>query len=303
MYKVIVAFITGFLVLAFGMRLCNSDESEKYEGVQPDHIEYQEELHRSKQDSFDSEIDFNSNQDSRLPVMDHYLDLEFPCLTKNVPEQILIRKSYSVSYNCNTKCPNWVAWHLSSDHTDGPISRRGIPYTADNDIKGPRQEVDDWDSIKYIRIWDHGHMCPAGDNKWDRTAMEQTFLLSNFCPQNQQLNGGDWRILEEKCRLWANKYKDVYIACGPIYYDSMNVKKLKNKIWIPDAFFKVILRLNKLPMAIGFIYPNEANHHSLEYYAVSVDSVENITGIDFFYNLPDSLENNLEASFDFVLWN
>lgn len=301
MYKVIIAFVIGFLVLAFGVRQCNSDESEIYECDQTDQIDYQKEDHSPIQDRFDSDIDSKSNQVSRTPEV-YNLGMESPLLTKNVPEQILIRKSYSVSYNSDTKCPNWVAWHLSSDHTDGPISRRGIPYTADNDIRGPRQEVEDWDSIKFIRIWDHGHMCPAGDNKWDRVAMEETFLLSNFCPQNQQLNGGDWRILEEKCRKWANKYADIYIACGPIYFDSLNVRKLKNKIWIPDAFYKVILCLNKKPKTIGFICPNTGDSHSLKDYAVSVDKVEEITGIDFFFNLSDSVEEIIESQFDYRSW-
>lgn len=301
MYKVIVAVVIGFLVLAFGVRQCNSDESEIYESDQNDQIDYQEEDHSPIQDRSDSVIVSKTNQESRTSEV-YNLGMESPFLTKNVPEQILIRKSYSVSYNSDTKCPNWVAWHLSSEHTDGPISRKAILYTADDDIRGPRQEVEDWDSIKFIRIWDHGHMCPAGDNKWDRVAMEETFLLSNFCPQNQQLNGGDWRILEEKCRKWAIKYKDIYIACGPIYYDSLNVRKLKNKIWIPDAFYKVVLCLNKTPKTIGFICPNTEDSHSLKDYAVSVDKVEEITGIDFFYQLSDSVEEKIESQFDYRSW-
>lgn len=303
MYKIIIAFTIAILILAIGMRQCNDDDTELESGVNPEQVDITKDNTESKiEKKDDNKKSEPETKKESLPSEDYKPGLETPQLTIDLPEQILIRKSYSVSYNKDTKCPNWVAWHLTSEHTDGPISRRGIPYIADNEIKGPRQEVEDWDSIKYIRIWDHGHMCPAGDNKWDRVAMEESFLLSNFCPQNQQLNGGDWRILEEKCRKWANKYADIYIACGPIYFDSLNVRKLKNKIWIPDAFYKVILCLNKTPKAIGFICPNVGEGHSLDHYAVSVDRVEEITGIDFFFILNDTIENNIEAIFNFNEW-
>ena len=229
------------------------------------------------------------------------VDLEIPKIIDVLPEQILKREGYTLSYNKTTKCANWVAWHLTKEHTDGSWSRRGLSYFEDTEAELPRQEPWDW-KINPNR-YDHGHMCPAGDNKWSKLAMEQSFLLTNMCPQNRILNGGDWKELEEKCRDWANKYGDIYIVCGPIYYNGKNETMGGNKeIWVPDAFYKVILCMEGTPKTIGFIYPNIGTHCPMSYYVLPVNDVEAKTGIDFFYTLTDDLEESIEAEADLFLW-
>lgn len=225
---------------------------------------------------------------------------ELPQILSAHHEQILRRESYTVSYNNKTKVANWVAWHLTCEHTDGPCKRDGIPYMVDEDIEGLRQELEDWYGHD-LQI-DHGHMCPAGDNKWSKKAMEETFLLTNMCPQNSELNRGDWEKLESRCRGWAKHYGEVWIACGPIFYSDAYETIGVNKVGVPDAFFKVVLRMGKKPAALGFIYPNEGTHHSMEHYVMTVDEVEDKTGIDFFHNLPDSIENMVESTIDFKHW-
>lgn len=227
-------------------------------------------------------------------------DLCLARMTASRPEQILQRVGYTTSYNSNTKCPNWVAWHLTETHTDGPWSRKGIPYMIDEEVEGPRQELEDWDN--HGLPLDHGHMCPAGDNKWSKQAMEASFLLTNFCPQNRDLNQGDWEKLESRCRGWARHYGEVYIASGPIFYSSKYKTIGDNKVGIPDAFFKVVLRMGKRPAALGFIYLNQGGHKDMSQYVVTVDEVEAKTGIDFFYNLPDDVENVIEAEADIKKW-
>ena len=139
-------------------------------------------------------------------------------------------------------------------------------------------------------------MAPAADMKWNKQAMEESFYMSNICPQNPNLNRGDWNDLEEKSRQWAKKYGAVYIACGPIY-DPKRPKRIgNNKVAVPHAFYKVILINDKKnPQAIGFIFPNSAGHKPLKKYIVTVDSVEKRTNIDFFPALPDEVENRIEA--------
>ena len=215
-------------------------------------------------------------------------------------EQILYRKGYTVSYNSITKNPNWVAWHLSKEHSNGPWVRDGIPYMVDQDVNGARQELEDWNDKD--PLIEHGHMCPAADNKWDEQAMIQSFLLTNICPQNRDLNRGDWDYLENRCRGWARHFGDIYIIAGPIFYTE-NYKTIgSNKVGIPDAFFKVLLCMNKKPKALGFIYPNESEHHKMPHYLHSVDEVEEITGIDFFFNLPDEIEVEVESTSDLSKW-
>lgn len=225
--------------------------------------------------------------------------LEIPSLLRSQSNQILVREGYTTSYNKDTKNPNWVAWHLTSAHTSGEWSRKGIPFMEDNEVKGEQQDNDAYRRTS-LPV-DHGHMCPAGDNKWSAKAMEQSFLLTNICPQNSNLNRGDWNELEERCRGWARQYGEIWIACGPIFYNEIYTT-IGNKIGVPDAFFKVVLRLGKKPKALGFIYPNEGSNHRMSHYILPVDEVEIKTGIDFFYNLPDEIENVVETSSNLSEW-
>ena len=238
-----------------------------------------------------------------------------PRKTSSKEEILIHRIAYELSYNTETRQPNWVAWRLTSEHTDGPFPRKGVPYydesgkaigissfsedvirgdyIVDLDVPSPRQEHVDWK--EHPTGIDHGHMCPAADCKWDKGAMNQSFLLTNMCPQNHDLNGGDWDKLENKCRTWAKHYGEIYIVAGPIFKNEERRLFGINKIPIPDAFFKVILCTSGNPKALGFIFPNNGTQHKLEDYVLPVDDVERITGIDFFPALPDDIESEVEA--------
>lgn len=145
-------------------------------------------------------------------------------------------------------------------------------------------------------------MCPAADNKWSKKAMEESFLFTNMCPQNGNLNRGDWNEMEMACRKWAKKYGDLYIVCGPILYKGKHKTIGKNKVVVPEAFFKVVLRTGDDPQAIGFIYKNTSGNRPKDSYVNTVDEVERITGIDFFPSLPDDVEKKVEAECDLGLW-
>ena len=226
--------------------------------------------------------------------------LEIPTSKANVPSLLLYREGYTTSYNADTRTPNWVAWHLTANHTNGPAKRKGIIFQADEDIPVPR--VDTYD---YMRSgYDRGHMCPAGDNHWSQKAMEQSFLMTNICPQVPALNSGLWNTIEKQCRTWAHEYGDVYIVCGPIYFNQKHQTIGKNKIQVPEAFFKVVLRLKDEPKAIGFICRNaSAKGRKKTDYVNSVDEVERITGMDFFSQLPDDIEQQIEGQADIKDWN
>lgn len=242
---------------------------------------------------------------------------------KSMPSQILRRIAYVTSYNHETKCPNWVAWHLTKEHLDGPHKRNGVPYYDDEgramgigavndtifhggyfldlEAEEPRQLLSDWAGERYNMT--HGHLCPAGDNKWNRAAMNQTFLLTNICPQAGKLNSGGWNSLENKCRSWAGRFGDIYIVSGPIY-EGGRVRRTfgDSKVAVPDAFFKVVLCTNGRPKAIGFIYPNDDESHSMADMVCSVDHVEKVTGIDFFPSLPNKVEKEIESKDEWKNW-
>ena len=217
--------------------------------------------------------------------------LEIPVALKKRDEIVLKRIGYTASYNNTYKTPNWVAWELTREETQGKEDRKD-KFVPDPDLPEPRVEHADYTRSGY----DRGHMAPAADMKWSEEAMAQSFYMSNICPQNQKLNRDDWGDLEETCREWAKKYGRVYIVCGPIY-DKKNPKRIgKHQVAVPDRFFKVVLIENrKNPMAMGFLFDNAAHHQALEKYMVTVDSVEAVTKLDFFSKLSDSVENRIEA--------
>lgn len=217
--------------------------------------------------------------------------LEIPIMQSSTGGQILKRKGYTLSYNADYKTPQWVAWELTKKETKGKEGRTD-KFLPDPDVRGAKAYTSDYTKSGY----DRGHMAPAADMKWSKQAMEESFYLSNICPQNPNLNRGDWNDLEEKSRQWAKKHGVIYVACGPIY-DTKRPKRIgNNKVAVPDAFYKVVLiNAKKNPQAIGFIFPNKAGHKPLKKYIVSVDSVEKRTNIDFFPALPDEIENRIEA--------
>lgn len=223
-----------------------------------------------------------------------------PAPLKGVPEQILTRKGYITSYNKEHKTPNWVAWELTSEKLI-ERERRTNKFLPDPDL--PDNEAVTTTDYKGAGI-DRGHMCPAGDNRWHWKAMQESFYMTNICPQNHNLNRGDWKELEEDCRKWAKKEGKIYIICGPIFYKQKHRTIGKEQIiTVPEAFFKVILSMKGTPKAIGFIYKNTSGNHPLDSYVNSVDEVERITGIDFFPALPDELEKKVEATYNLSLWN
>lgn len=223
--------------------------------------------------------------------------LELPAPLKNKKEMILRRKSYTVSYNKETKCPNWVAWHLTAEHVDGTVPRyKG--YLEDEDVPQPRATDDDYRGSG----WSHGHMCPAGDNKWSEQAMQESNLLTNMCPQNRSLNSGIWNRIEQDCRRWARKYGNVYIVCGPVLMRKEHETIGKNKVVVPEAFFKVVLCLQGKPKAMGFVVRNNEGKKKRDQFINTVDDVERITGYDFFSALPDSIEKVVEANADIKEW-
>ena len=224
---------------------------------------------------------------------------ELPSRLKDRPEMIIERTGYTVSYNRETRCPNWVAWHLTKSHTSGRNQRSGEIFTEDSSVPAPRATDGDYYNSRY----DRGHMCPAGDNKWDAKAMEESFLFTNICPQNHGLNKYEWNDVEMLCRQWARKYGAVDIVCGPLYENGAEPRFIgKNKVRVPDAFFKVVLCRQGTPKAIAFVFRNHGKKMAVEEAVRSVDDVERMTGIDFFFNLDDRTERTVEAHAELADW-
>ena len=226
-----------------------------------------------------------SQPDTDAPLM------EIPVMDAKKQGQVLYRTGYTLAYDQKTRTPQWVAWELTKKETNGKEERTN-KFQPDPDAKGPKVVTYDYSNSGY----DRGHMAPAADMKWSKKAMEESFYMTNICPQNHNLNTSDWGELENKSRQWARRYEKVHIVCGPIYTGKRKEYIGDNRVRVPDAFFKVILINHaKKQVALAFLFDNESGERPLTEYLTSVDKVEKLTGMDFFSALPDDLENRLEA--------
>ena len=225
-------------------------------------------------------------------------ELDIPESTTKRPEQIITHAGYTVSYNPEWRIPNWVSYELTRDETEGKLDRSD-DFEVDPKVKGVCPSNEDYKRSGY----DRGHMAPAADMKWNSTVMKECFYYSNMCPQKHSLNAGRWKTLEEKVRDWAQQDSAIVIVCGPIV--DKGYSTIGNaRVAVPQRFFKVILiPFLKKPRAIGFIMKNEKEELPLSSYAVSVDRVEKITGLDFFSALPDDVENSIESSNSTYGWS
>ena len=246
---------------------------------------------------------FDASAAARVPeellTEDVLLNIDIPLPLKGVSEQILYRKNYIVSYNKDYKIPNWVAWHLTAEQTDGDIKRPGNAWHEDTDVPMPRATREDYRGTS----WTHGHMCPAGDNKWDSEAMYETFLLTNCCPQHGKLNSGVWNEIERSCRRWAERFGDVYIICGPILLRQEHETIGENHVVVPEAFFKVVACLNDThTKGIGFVCRNSAGKQKKDLHVNSIREVERITGMTFFPHLSKKMAEKVKNGRDLEEW-
>ena len=216
---------------------------------------------------------------------------------KNIP---LKRYAYRVWYSEQMRIPLAVSWYLTGSHVSGNYKRKGVAFHPDSTVRNPVTTFD------YMQSgYSRGHMCPSGDNKWNQRAQEESFLMTNICPQNSKLNGGDWNDVEMLCRTWAKRYERVYIVCGPILRGDTHKtigRQRNRRITVPEAFYKVVLRTGKDAAAIGFVYENNGSSQPMCEAVRTVDEIERLTGFDFFSALPDDVERRIEAKASLSDW-
>lgn len=238
---------------------------------------------------------------SSTPIPKHevvsYSSLHTPQFTTTREEHIATHTGYTVSFNSTHRIPNWVGYEMTRAKTKGD-EKRSNRFVPDPKFKAWTNVNADYTNSGY----DRGHMAPAADMKWSPQAMAESFYFSNICPQHPDLNRRRWKDLEDKVRDWAVADSAIVVVCGPLIRDSS--KSIgKNLVTVPDGFFKVILSpYQSSPQAIGFLFNNERSVDPLHTYIVPVDSIESLTGLDFFSELPDSIEDLIESRVNKVYW-
>ncbi|WP_195280748.1 DNA/RNA non-specific endonuclease [Parabacteroides johnsonii] len=225
---------------------------------------------------------------------------EIPRLKEKRQEQVIKHEGYTVSYNSEYRIANWVAYELTATEAKSKKTERSNKFVSDPQVKGATAMNEDYTRSGY----DRGHLAPAGDMKWSAKVMRESFYLSNICPQKPKLNRGIWKDLEEQCRLWALDNGSLLIVTGPVITGDM--KRLgKNKVAIPKSFYKVLCYYTeKGYKGIGFLFENrDYKDNSLKSMVIPIDSVEKVTGIDFFPSIPDDQEKEMEATVDWSSWS
>ena len=222
--------------------------------------------------------------------------LESVVTNPDMDEQIVHYKGFTVSFNASMHLPNWVAWTITPDELENPLPREDN-FRPDTKVAGCATLAD----YKYSG-YDRGHMAPSGDMRWHPEAMDNSCYLTNICPQLHSFNDGTWKYLEEKCRAVAKRDGYITVVCGPVLTQGFTNYIGESPVPVPPSFFKVVYTPggSKGPIVQGFLMPHlETIQGGTQATAVSVDKIEALTGHDFFHNLDDELENELESKSNF----
>ena len=211
-------------------------------------------------------------------------------------DQLLCRDAYAVGYSYAHKQPLWTAYHITGDSVS-QYFKRSNKFQEDQDIPDQyRSHLSDYRGSGY----DRGHMAPAATVDISEEAMQQSFLMSNMSPQLPGLNRGGWKYLEDYVRDWAKERGDLFVFTGPVF-DSQD-EFIGDGVTVPSEYYKVIYDLHGPGDAIAFIVPQAAvRKDDLPRMIVSVDDVEELTGLDFMNLISDGVEDIIENKVDH-LW-
>lgn len=234
--------------------------------------------------------------------------------------------NYALEWDNTKRHANWVAFTFDTT-TSADNVKRTDAWSVDPKLPAEMQVQE---SDHKNDGFDKGHLCASEDRVYLKEANEQTFYYSNMSPQLNDFNGGFWGKLEARVQTWGRStadgvYDKVYVTKG----GTLN-KLLKNfkgttvnggtpttdangftihGLACPEYYFMAVLsQKDDVFHAIAFLVPHKEgmtrnpSSDELKEYVVSVDKLEEETGIDFFCNLPDVLENEVEAAYNLNDW-
>ena len=204
--------------------------------------------------------------------------------------QVISYTQFTLSYNEQHEQADWVAYELTSEEVAMKQDRCNC-FKSDPNVITMSAAKNDYKSSGY----DRGHLSPAADNNLSEEANEESFLMSNMSPQLPKFNRGIWKRLEGWVRNQATEHKSVYVVTGPVFIRNLGAIG-KNNVTIPGYYYKVLLRMNNSKIrTIAFLIPQQYTTSDIKDYIVTVNRIETITGIDFFPELDNSIENKIES--------
>lgn len=215
-------------------------------------------------------------------------DFRFPDSTTN---QIVRRPYFTLSYNEEHEQADWVAYTLYPNNTDTAVVRKNR-FKPDPLVKTLSASLKDYSGSGY----DRGHLAPSKALSFSQEANDASFFMSNMSPQNKNFNRGIWKKIEAKVYDWSNQSDSLYVVTGPVFSTIIDTIG-PNKVSVPGAYYKVLLRFkNTDTTGIAFLIENKRSSKSVEDFLTSIDSVEIVTGIDFYHQLDSVQQARVEVN-------
>ncbi len=227
-------------------------------------------------------------------------------------EKLIEHAAMSLVYAEKHEQAKWVAHIITPDIIKGSVFRTN-DFRVDPKVSSGTAEEKDY-FLKYLQPdssyeydgfgYDRGHLAPSADFRWSAKALSESYFYSNMSPQLPEFNREIWAELESKLRayIYRNPGTQLYVVTGPVLKDDLQaVSKSVNRVHIPNQFWKVAVDLEN-KKAVGFLLPHEGSNAPLETFIVPIDEIEALTGLDFFHDLPDNLENLLERQVEKATW-
>lgn len=206
--------------------------------------------------------------------------------------ELVLHENYMLSYLEEHEQAEWVYYLLTKEMVYGGYSRTD-DFRPDKFVETNSAQLTDYKGSGY----DRGHLAPAADMKHTIRAMSESFLLSNMSPQVPGFNRGKWKTLEELFRCWTKEKDSLYIATGGILTDDL-YSIGPNNVSVPKYFYKIAYSVTD-NTTIAFLMPNQKLQKTLKYYVVTIDEVEELTNINFYRGIDESLEESIDLS----AWN
>jgi endonuclease G len=216
--------------------------------------------------------------------------------TPALAQGYLIKHNYfTLSYSSTHRQAEYSYYYLSPGSILGGQERTD-DFRIDPKVKANPVKSTDYQGSGY----DRGHLCPAADMALNLTAMSETFYMSNMSPMAASFNRGIWSKLEDWVRAAALQEGGLYVVTGPVL--SKSCGSIKQSITIPCAFYKIVFKGGTNPKMLGFLLSNAGTSDAVQKFVVTVDALEQQTGIDFFPQLEDALEQSLESKVSLSGW-
>lgn len=211
--------------------------------------------------------------------------------------QIVHHSHFSLSYNEAYEQAEWVAYVLKKEHMTYDDRKR--PYFIEDPYVATKSA--DWRNYKGSGF-DRGHLVPAGDRRFAKQAYDETFYTSNISPQDRAFNAGIWNRLEKQTRNWAKRYSTVYVFTGGVLTKGLD-EIGDEDVAVPTYFYKIIAKENKGTMEVlGFLMQGIEQNKPLQRFVVPIDRIEQLTGIDFFYQMSQASQKAFEEKVDLNNW-